>query len=125
MRSLVAAGLAVLLLVQTACGAGWRQPPAMPTGSLAPRQQVQVWTHGHARQLHAVRVGTDSLSGVPFTRPIDCDSCRLRIARTAIDSVRFGNPTAGFWRSVGLVVGGSLVLMGALCAASHGCPTPD
>ena len=33
----------------------------------------------------------DSLTGVPFTRPPSCDSCRVAIPLTSVDSVRLGN----------------------------------
>lgn len=69
---------------------------------LSPRQQVQVWLHGTALQWHAVRLTADSISGVPFLQPVECDSCRTRIARAEVDSLRLGNPVGGFWRKVGL-----------------------
>ena len=125
MRSLLAAGLAVLLLAQSACGAGWRQPQSLPIGPLAPHQQAQVFSHGHAVQWHAVRVDADTVSGIPFTRPVDCDSCRERLARSEVDSIRLGNPVGGFWKSVGLVVGGSLLAVVVLCTAAGGCPAGD
>jgi hypothetical protein len=93
------------LLPQTACSAGWhRIEPAAP-GSLPKRQQVQVW-HGSERiQLHAVRVDDESVSGVPFQKPPDCDSCRVSLPISTVDSLRAGNPTAAFLKSVALTLG--------------------
>jgi len=87
------------------CGAGWHQSTAVAPEELAPRQQAQIWQHGTALQWHAVRITPDSVSGVPYFRPVDCDSCRQQVPRAAVDSIRLGNPVAGFWKSVGLVVG--------------------
>jgi hypothetical protein len=38
--------------------------------------------------VHGVRVVGDSVWAVPYWKPPDCDSCTVRIARSAIDSVR-------------------------------------
>jgi len=124
-RSPIAACLAVLVIVQSACGAGWRQPPAFPTSSPPPRQQAQVFTGGRVLQLHAIHVSADTLSGVPFLRPIGCDSCRIRIARTEIGSLRFGDPTAGLWSTVSLVVAVPALAIGILCLTRHVCPGMD
>jgi len=94
--------LAFLLLTQS-CGAGWRRVSELDR--LAQRQQVQVWHQGQALRWHALRVGPDSVSGVPYFQPITCDTCRLAMPRGAVDSVRLGNPVAGFWKTVALVVG--------------------
>jgi hypothetical protein len=100
----------VLLLPQAACGAGWhRIDPVGPSG-VPERQQVQVW-HGSKRlQLHAVRVDRDSVSGVPFQKPTECDSCRISLPSSAVDSLRAGNPTAAFLKSVGLTLSTWLAL---------------
>src|SRR5512135_3818631 len=89
--------------VALACSAGWHQPPSLTPGPLPPRQQVQVWQHGAALRWHRVQVSSDSISGIPFFQSIACDTCRATVARTEVDSLRFGNPVAAFWKSVGLV----------------------
>jgi hypothetical protein len=38
--------------------------------------------------MYGVVVLTDSLRGIPFPRPLDCDSCRVAIPRAEVDSVR-------------------------------------
>jgi hypothetical protein len=95
---------AFLLLLTTACGAGWHRVPSPAPGPLAPRQQAQLWEGEKAHQVHAVIVGPDSISAIPFFRPIECDSCRMTLPRSSVDSVRLGSPMAGFWKSVGLVM---------------------
>jgi len=113
LRSLV--GI-TLLLPQTGCGAGWHRitPPAPAT--LPPRQQVEVWHSGRVLRVHAVRLVNDSLSGVPFMQPADCDSCRVSLPRAEVDSLRTGNPTAGLWKTVGLSM---VVLLGVVVVGCH------
>jgi hypothetical protein len=47
-------------------------------------------------------VGPDSVTGVPFHLPPDCDSCRVAVARTTVDSMRLGNKERGAVRSLGI-----------------------
>ena len=122
----IAAGI---LIVATAmappgCTAGWHQPSPVETARLDSRQQVQVWRRGAAVRWHAVRVSADSISGVPYLRPVGCDSCRLSYPRAAVDSIRLGQPVAAFWKTVGVVVGVGLAILAVGCAAK-GCPTRE
>ena len=102
----------LLVLATSACGAGWHRPARLPPGPLPPRQQVQVWRRGDVMRWHAVHLATDSVSGVPFLRPVDCDSCRVALPRAGVDSIRLGNPVAGFWKTIGLVNLPGLLLIG-------------
>ncbi|HTY05820.1 MAG TPA: hypothetical protein VMC86_04830 [Gemmatimonadales bacterium] len=88
----------------SACGAGWHRTDLVVPNTKSPRQQVEVWQGDSARRWHAVRVSDDSVSGIPFLRPIDCDSCRIAIARASVDSVRLGDPVGGFWLGVAAFV---------------------
>jgi hypothetical protein len=107
------------------CGAGWHRPPEVVPGPWSPRQQVQVWSAGHSVRWHAVIVGPDSISGIPFTRPVECDNCRVSLARTAVDSVRMGQPVAGFWKSFALIIGVPLAVAAIWCGSDGGCPHAD
>ena len=55
---------------------------------------------------HAVVLTADTVSGIPYREPIDCDTCRIAVPRSTVDSIRLGSPVAGFWKTFGLVVGG-------------------
>jgi len=115
-RRVVACGLLVSQCVALqGCGPGWRIVGPPTPATFPERQQVQVWHGGRAEQWHAVVLGADSISGIPFHRPISCDSCRVGLARVAVDSLRVGNPVAGFWKGVGLVMGATLVLCALVC----------
>jgi hypothetical protein len=76
---------------------------------------VQVWVEGRALRWHGVVVGEDSISGVPFVQHLECDSCRRRVPLAVVDSVRIGQPMAGFWKTMGLVVGIPAAVMAVLC----------
>ena len=121
---------AVLLIAlawpQAACGAGWRQPTEpIPVALSNPRQQVQVWRAGRSLQLHGVTVSEDSVSGIPYLAPLDCNSCRIALPRSEVDSLRVGNPTSGFWRSGGLAVGLLFGLAIVVCAGARSCNYTD
>ena len=121
MRRLQAMLLFALMVPQAACGAGWHPitPPVPSTPS--ERQQVQVWQGGRMLRLHGVRFTPDFISGVPYTEPATCDSCRVSVPRLGVDSIRTGNPMAGFWKTVGLTLGGMLVVALVACGAASTC----
>jgi hypothetical protein len=97
-----------LAVVLVGCGPGWHLVASSPSETPDTRQQFQVWSHGRAQQWHGLRVSRDSVSGVPFTRSPDCDSCRVQLARVDVDSLRVGDPVGGLWSGVlvGLTLGG-------------------
>ena len=80
--------LAALLV--SAC-AGWQRLPDLSPDTLPRRQQVQVWSGGRVSVLHAVRIDSDTIRGVPFQQPPTCDSCRVAFPLAAVDSLRSGN----------------------------------
>ena len=92
----------VPLLALAACGAGWHRLDDLTPRALSARDQVQLWMGQQTRVLHAVTVRPDSVSGVPFHLPPQCDSCRVVIARSVVDSMRLGNQEQGALRSLGL-----------------------
>lgn len=89
------------LWLASGCGAGWHREELTPDRQLPARQQVQLWVGHESRVLHAVMVYPDSVSGVPFHLPPTCDSCRVVVARSAVDSLRLGNQERGALRSLG------------------------
>jgi hypothetical protein len=83
----------------------------MLPGQLPARQQVQVWTSGRVLRLHGVSIGADSVTGVPFFLPPECDSCRAGVRRAEVDSLRLGDPMRGFWGTTALGVAVTLVIL--------------
>ena len=102
--------LLALPLLLGGCGAGWHRLDDLTPRTLPTRTQVQVWEGRHHRLLHAGTLGPDSITGVPFTMPPDCDSCRVSIAMGDVDSLRVGNKERGFVRSVQLFLVVSAIL---------------
>jgi hypothetical protein len=92
---------ALALWLVSGCGAGWRQEELSPVQELPARQQVQVWQGRGSQVLHSVLVSPDSVTGVPFHLPPECDSCRIAVARNTVDSMRLGNRERGALKSFG------------------------
>jgi hypothetical protein len=91
MRHRTAAALGLLTLALAAGCAGWHRTQLSEGQRLPPRQQVRVWQHGDSRIVHAGLVRHDTLFAVPFTKPPGCDSCRIAIPMSEVDSLEFGN----------------------------------
>jgi hypothetical protein len=62
-------------------------------------------------RLHGVIVGADTVSGIPFLKALDCDSCRVRFERAEVDSLRLGDPVGAFWGTAALGALAGLVVM--------------
>ena len=103
--------LSAIVQLAGGCGAGWHSVSDLEPGPLRPRQQAQVWQDDKAHQVHGVVVEPDSISGIPYARPLECDSCRITLPRGEVDSVRLGSPVAGFWKTFGLIS----AVLGAAC----------
>jgi len=99
----------MLVLCCIGCGAGWSRRSLNSLDPVPARQQVQVWHRGRADILHAVRIDSTTVTGIPFHKSLAYDSCYVVIPRAQIDSVREGDLVDGFWRSTALVVGGLFV----------------
>lgn len=120
-RSRSTIGVAALLLLAMGCGADWHRIRPPEPASYPPRQQAQIWRAGEAIQVHGLRLTSDSVSAVPYLQPVACDSCRVAFARAEIDSIRLGDPSGGFWGSMGLVLLGLLATAFVLCATGSPC----
>lgn len=81
------APLLLTLLAGCTSFQGGRPLEALPS-PLPPEERVEVWSRGEAYQLHAVSVDADSVRGVRWWHSPACDSCKVVIARSAVDSVR-------------------------------------
>jgi len=101
-----------LLLLLAGC-TSLRKSTPIETLSLAgtSRDKYQVWTHGLAHVLIAVRLDQDTLSGVPYWKPPACDSCRLAIPRTTVDSVRVKSFDPNRTLLLGIILTPIVVLM--------------
>ena len=57
--------------------------------------RVRIWTHQSVLQWHAVFVTRDSISGIPDQFSQQCDSCRLTLPTSAVDSLQVGYSPRG------------------------------
>ena len=112
--------LTAVCLLSQGCGAGWHRVDLV--GPYRTGQQVQVWHDKRVEQWHAVVVRADSVTGVPYVNSVSCDSCRVAIPRAEVDSIRLGDPVAGFWKTAGLIVAIPMVILGVACGTGGGCP---
>lgn len=86
----------VLLLLAAGCaspsGVHWMKEDIHPVAVRGDRRldRVRLWTHNGVLQWHAVLVTRDSISGIPDTVSQQCDSCRLTLPTSAVDSLRVG-----------------------------------
>lgn len=114
-------------MLSASCGAGWHRVPELDPGPQNPRQQIEVWSGGGGtpRRWHAVEVGPDSISGIPFTQASTCESCRAAVPLSAVDSVRLGHPVQGFWNAVGVVVLLPALVLLIVCGSKGSCGARD
>jgi hypothetical protein len=49
---------------------------------------VRIWSGGEVQKWHAVVITEETVSGVPSSMPVTCDSCVVRIPRTQVDSMK-------------------------------------
>lgn len=112
------AWLCWLLLGAAGCASArtvqWRTEDIHPKGVHGDRQllQARLYTRDSVLQWRAVVVSRDSITGIPFGLPEQCDNCRRAIPVSAVGSLRVGYPRRGddskdFWLW-------SLIILGAL-----------
>jgi hypothetical protein len=77
-----------ILLAAAAGCQRWQLDSRVLTSPQPHRRQVEIWSQGHATVVHGVRLQGDTVVAVPYWMRLDCDSCAVRFARAAIDSVR-------------------------------------
>jgi hypothetical protein len=91
-RCALAALFSCLLFALAASGCtshwGWR-PLDQPT-PLKRDNLVWIWSRGTVNKWQAVTYTKDSVSGIPYEMSVKCDSCRLSLPLTQVDSMRLG-----------------------------------
>lgn len=78
------------------CAGWWPLEPQHPA-ALRPGDILEFHARGQAVRLHAVRFAHDSLSGVPWLQPKECDSCRVQYAVDEAADARIGHPETTGW----------------------------
>jgi hypothetical protein len=59
--------------------------------ALPPRHELGVWTGDSVLHLHGIRFHQDSVTGVSILKPPSCDSCRVGVPLSAVDSLITGS----------------------------------
>lgn len=106
-----------LVLLATGCAPNWGPGPSNLPTPLWPEAVVRIWSGGEVKTWHAVIVTEISVSGIPSTMPVTCDSCVLRIPRTQVDSmkvVKVEHKKASALEVVGVV---GILVVGVVAAA--------
>lgn len=93
-----------LLLAITGC-TGWSRVSDVPPRQPPAFQQLQIWSNDSSWILSAIRVGDDSLSGVPPGADRACSDCRVAFAMADVDSLRAGGTLESVTLGVGVVAG--------------------
>jgi hypothetical protein len=57
--------------------------------------RARIWTRDTVMQWRAVLITRDSISGIPDNISQQCDSCRLTLPTSAVDSLRVGYSSRG------------------------------
>ena len=109
---------AAVLLLLTGCGPGWERTDVAPGTALEARDQFLIHHGAVTDRWHAVKISEDSVVGIPWLQPIDCDSCRVALPRASVDSIRAGHPVAGLWKGYGLALFGPPLLLSVICILS-------
>ena len=80
---LIPLAIAPIMLLGACLGGRARVDEWTPVGAA---DEVEVWSHNRVLRLHAATVLLDSITGIPSTMPLSCDSCRVGIPRAQVDS---------------------------------------
>src|SRR5207249_10335905 len=77
--------------IDTAVGPGYLNelPP------LKPSDPVWIWSGGKVEKWRAVVITPASVSGIPYTTSLKCDSCRRSIPRAQVDSMKLAAKGVG------------------------------
>ncbi|HEY4100436.1 MAG TPA: hypothetical protein VGM20_06130 [Gemmatimonadales bacterium] len=110
---------ALLLVVFAAYGCANWQPVAISPAPHPVDQRAILEFHVHDQvvRLHGVRFSADSLSGVPWLKHLNCDSCRVQYALADISQPRAGHPgrEAWIWLSPVIALFGIALVIGWEC----------
>ena len=108
-RRLRASFFAMLLLLP-GCAGPRRVDPISP-GIMPARQMVEVWRGRRAVTLHGVEIEERELTGIPYFKPVQCDSCRLTIPLDQVDSLNIVSGDENALLGTGMVIGTFLTVL--------------
>ena len=109
--------LPVLLTVWTTACMTWSGAKPPTPQEFSPGKQIQVWAGERSWRLHGVRVTPDTVSGIHFMDPLECDSCRISLPLAAVDSIKTGRSEAASIAIVVVPVGLFLLIATAIASS--------
>ena len=107
--------MVTLAVAAAGCASNWGWRPLTKPTPVEPDNVVWIWSRGTVNKWRAVVFAPDSVSGIPDTLALKCDSCRLSLPLTQVDSMilgyRYDEGTSG---DVAKEVGGAAVAFGGV-----------
>ena len=105
------------VLLSAGCARNWGPAPSNLPTPLRPEAVVRIWSGGEVKTWHAVIVTEISVSGIPSTMPVTCDTCVLRIPRAHVDSMKVEHEKLNALEVVGIVgiVAVGIIAEGVVC----------
>ena len=85
--------VAFLLFAACRSGGQWEPQRIDLPFPFEPSDVVSIWSGGNVEKWHAVVITPDSVSGIPYSMALQCDSCRRSMARAQVDSMTLGHET--------------------------------
>ena len=82
-----------LLPIFGCASTGWHRIAAVPPEMF--EGHVQIWTVGNLMHWHDVWLTSDVISGIPDSASVKCDTCRVTLPLTQVDSILQPNPPRG------------------------------
>jgi hypothetical protein len=111
--------VAFLLLAVGCNGGRWNARRIDEPFPLEPSAAVWIWSAGKVEKWHAVFFPPDSVSGIPYTMALQCDSCRRSMPRAQVDSMKVGAYHGGKGLNaleVAGVIGAALLVEIVICS---------
>ena len=108
-----------LLLLAVGCSGGRWEPRRIDLPfPFEPSDVVWIWGAGKVEKWHAVVITPDSVSGIPYTMALQCDSCQRSMPRAQVDSMKVGPYQRRGLNALEVagVVGAALVLEIVICS---------
>lgn len=109
---------ALFFLALSAC-TGWTRLTDVPPRQPPEFRQLEVWSHSVSYVLYAVRLDSDTLSGVPTGKDRNCVECRLLLPMAEVDSIRGGGTIRAVALGAGVVAGIVVGFMSLLFLLYH------
>lgn len=104
-------GITLLAVLAPGCMPAPQRVSLVPGVAVAPERELAIWRGAHADTLHVIRLTDSTVSGVPLHSPPECDSCRVSLVLTQVDSTTRTHPPR-HWLSLALPAAAAVAFAG-------------